>query len=208
MLHVKQGHMYPLQSDEIDKLMSALAQVHKNHGIVIGKDAKGHKGTYAKQDTILSTIHERCEPVGLILTRKPITKEDGSQFLETMLFHIPSKQWIKCISRLYISDNSPNPDQAYGSSSTYHSRYDALALTGMCAADDPSDHDGERSEQAHSASSYCLSEKQQAYLRSLLSQDQSLARKVAEEFGFTRIIDVPPAQFNDILAFIKQHKGS
>jgi len=193
--------MNSLQSTEIDQLMLALSKVHESFGVVIGKDAKGHKGTYAKQDTILSTIDERCRPFGLILTRKSIIFDSGVELLETLLFHIPSKQWTKCISRLNINLNAQSPDQVWGGSLTYHSRYDALSITGMCASDDPTDNDGWSNQQAEEKVGY-INEKQLALFRAKSHGKEQKIQIIFTKLGIQDASKIPWNRFNDILEFL------
>lgn len=129
------------QSPEIDQLMYALMEVHKEFGVVISKDRKGHKGTYASLPCVLESIHKICSKHGLILTQASRII-DGHNALETILRHPISKQWISCQSILTANVGSQSSDQAWGGSSTYHRRYDAMMLLGIFAEDDPTDNDG------------------------------------------------------------------
>ncbi len=45
--------MNEFQSPNIEQLMLALMEMHKEFGVVISKDRKGHKGTYASLPCIL-----------------------------------------------------------------------------------------------------------------------------------------------------------
>ena len=134
--------MHQFQSPEVDQLMLALMQVHKEYGVVISKDRKGHKGTYASLPCVLESIHKMCSKHGLILTQASRIIE-GQLALESMLHHPTSKQWIACQSLLTPNLEVQSSDQAWGGSSTYHRRYDAMMLLGIFAEDDPTDHDGD-----------------------------------------------------------------
>lgn len=190
--------MYELQSPEIEQLMISLSQVHKKYGVVIGKDAKGHKGTYAKLDTILTTIHERCTEFGLIITQKKIISDGDKEALETILFHIPSKQWIKGLSFLNTNPGAQSPDQIWGGSDTYHRRYDAMGITGMCSADDPTDHDGWGSDNNDNIS------EGQRKLFFVKSKDKPEKRDaIFKKLGIESETNIPKSKFQAIIDYLE-----
>src|SRR5207237_826825 len=121
--------MNQFQSPEVDQLTLALMQVHKDFGVVISKDRKGHKGTYASLPCVLESIHKMCSKYGLLLTQASRIIE-GQLALETILRHPQSHQWISCQSLLTPNLEVQSSDQAWGGSSTYHRRYDAMMLLG------------------------------------------------------------------------------
>lgn len=122
-------------------VLQAIAAMHKEFGVIIPKDSKGHKGTYASLPAVLSWISHHGGKYGLTLIQHP-NINDGMLSLVTTLVHTPSGEKIDCESILTPTTNNPSPDQAYGSSMTYHRRYDAMAICGLFAEEDPSDHDG------------------------------------------------------------------
>jgi hypothetical protein len=128
-------------SESIDQLLTALMDMHNEFGVIIAKDSKGHKGTYASLPAILESIHNRCKKYGLMLTQGSKVIDNQPAIVST-LWHPKSKQWISCESLLTPSENNLSADQAWGGSSTYHRRYDAMMLLGMFSEDDPTDHDG------------------------------------------------------------------
>src|SRR5437870_863684 len=95
--------MQEFQSTEIDKLIHALMQLHQEFGVVIRKDRKGHKGTYASLPCVLESIHKMCSKHGLILTQASRII-NGQLALETILRHPVSHQWISCQSLLTPND--------------------------------------------------------------------------------------------------------
>lgn len=129
-------------SVEIDQLLLALMDMHNEFGVIISKDSRGNRGTYASLPAVLESIHNRCKKHGLILTQgsKII---DNQTALVTTLWHPKSKQWISCESLLTPNENNTSADQAWGGSSTYHRRYDAMMLLGITSEDDPTDNDGD-----------------------------------------------------------------
>src|SRR5665213_2099253 len=118
-------------------LMAALMNMHAEFGVIIKKDSKGHKGTYASLPCVLDQIHHMTSKFGMVLTQH--LKTFGEQtVLCSHLYHPESGERSESESILTPSPNSPSPDQAYGASMTYHRRYDAMALCGLVAEDDPS----------------------------------------------------------------------
>lgn len=199
--------MHPLQSDQIDQLMLSLSMVHKEQGVLIEKDAEGFKWKYASQDIIIDTIRKRCSPYGLVLSRRTLVF-DKTQYLETQLYHVPSKQFIRGLSLLYVDPSSDKPDQVWGGSLTYHSRYDALSIVGMVAADDPADNDGTRSRESSEGSrdrtmnileSDNISEAQLGLLKSKLRSQPELEKSIMAQYNIQSLANIPKRSFNSIL---------
>jgi|FreactcultuFSWF8_1027224.scaffolds.fasta_scaffold06526_3 hypothetical protein len=126
---------------EIDQLMQALSECHKEFGVVIRKDSRNNRNTYVSLAGLLEQIHERLSKHGLILTQAPYIFE-GNHALFTRLTHPSSKQSVECMSLLTPGPNAQSPDQGWGGSSTYHRRYDAMMICGFFADDDATDNDG------------------------------------------------------------------
>ena len=210
--------MFELQSPQIDQLMDAISAVHDKYSVVIEKDAKGHKGTYAKLDNILVEIHRRCKEFGLVLIQRKLISENNSECLESLLFHRESKQWIKSLSLIHTNPQAQSPDQIWGGSDTYHRRYDAMGILGLCSSDDPADHDGWKDHQTTQntspspekivsiISSDLISEKQQGLLRMQLNGNKEIAEKILVKWNISRLSDIPWRQFNDVLAFVKDNQ--
>jgi hypothetical protein len=200
--------MHPLQSEQIDQLMSALALVHTEQGVLIEKDSKGFKGTYASQDIIIDTIKDRCIPYGLVLNRRIVALEE-KQYLETQLYHVPSKQFIKSLSMLHVDPHADKPDHVWGSSMTYQSRYAALGIVGMVATDDPADNDGwKHGEKSASPiertmnviESNTITEKQMAFLKSKLHDKPHIGQLIKEQEKVQSLSQIPKNNFNAVLA--------
>jgi len=228
------------QSEDISILMGQLLAMHKEHGVVIGKDSKSNRNTYATLPGILSQIQKMLSPYGIILTEGVDGGyERGTIF--TRLDHPESGQW-KCIESTltpksitvlpdYIvarMDQSQwngycsallnsNPDQAWGGSTTYHRRYNALMICGLAAADDPTDfNEGHTdvipeakqtmSQNVAMITNEFISEKQCGLLRAKLNGNKELADKILEQFKFPNLTNIPWRKFNDVLAFIDDYK--
>jgi len=170
-----------MQSPEIDKLVSKIHLVQGAHGVVIGKDSKSNRNTYATLPGIISQIHSMIEPYGLVLTQG-CTIVSGQNAMLTLLEDKESGQWRGCWSILtpktiqvlpeYIVARmdqkqwesycreliNQDPNHQWGGSSTYHRRYGAMMILGVFAVDDPTDFNegkkeiiSESSEQSHPA---------------------------------------------------------
>lgn len=196
--------MNEFQSPEIDQLMEALMRVHQEFGVVINKDRKGHKGTYASLPCVLESIHKMCSKYELILTQASRII-DGHIALETILRHPKSKQWISCQSLLTPNLEVQSSDQAWGGSSTYHRRYDAMMLLGIFAEDDPTDHDGNIPVTAKiQKTSAVISEKQHALLLAKINGNTELMNKILATLKITQLADVPWKEFNKVLKYVEQ----
>lgn len=197
--------MNEFQSPEIDQLMLALMEIHKEFGVVINKDRKGHKGTYASLPCVLESIHKMCSKHGLILTQASRII-NGALALETMLRHPKSKQWISSQSLLTPNPDLPSTDQAWGGSNTYHRRYDAMALMGIFAEDDPSDNDG-FTESETFGKSQVISDKQHALLLAKINGNEALKTKIISGFKIAKLSDLPWREFNKVLNYVEQIKS-
>ena len=197
--------MNEFQSADIDQLTLALMEAHKEFGVVINKDRKGHKGTYASLPCVLDSIHKMCAKHGLILTQASRVI-NGQTALETILRHPKSHQWISCQSLLTPNIDLPSADQAWGGSSTYHRRYDAMMLMGIFAEEDPADHDGAAQPQAP-AKSQAISEKQYGLLIAKLNGDEALKTKLLSGLKLAKLSDLAWKDFNKVLNYIEQEKS-
>jgi len=198
--------MNEFQSADIDQLMLALMDTHKEFGVVINKDRKGHKGTYASLPCVLESIHKMCSKHGLILTQASRII-NGQLALETILRHPRSKQWISCQSLLTPNLDLPSADQAWGGSNTYHRRYDAMMLLGIFAEEDPADHDGATESEANQKSSQAISAKQHALLAAKLNGDEELKTKILSGLKIAKLSDLPWRKFNTILKYVEEAKS-
>lgn len=199
--------MYEFQSADIDQLMLALLQAHKEFGVVINKDRKGHKGTYASLPCVLESIHKMCAKHGLILTQASRVI-NAQPALETKLYHPASKQWIACQSLLTPNEDLSSSDQAWGGSNTYHRRYDAMALLGLFAEEDPADHDGAAQSPAAQKNSQVISDKQYALLLAKLNGDEALTAKLLSGLKIAKLSDLSWRDFNKVLKYIEQEKST
>lgn len=183
-------------SEKIDILMGAIGEMHKEFGVTIGKDSKGHKGTYASLPKILESIHAMTSKHGLVLTQGSCILEDGKPALRTLLVHHSSNQWISSISILTPHPEPQSFDQAWGGSSTYHRRYDAMMLLGIFAEDDETDHDGNSSGAAG-----CISEKQLGLLKAKLGGNKEKESLIIQRLNIKRLEDLPWKEFNKVLEY-------
>jgi len=210
--------MFELQSPEINEIMDAIAAMHDKYGLVIEKNKKGHKGTYVDLPGALSDIHARCKEFGITLIQPTLASDNNVEWLETMIYHRPSKQWIKSLTLPHINPSVLSPDQVWGGSNTYHRRYAAMGILGLCSADDPADHDGWKdhdksaaspatTEQEHpirAAMSDAISDKQCNLLRVKLKNNKELEKTVLEGVGVATIAEIPWSRFNKILKFVEE----
>lgn len=197
--------MNEFQSADIDQLMLALMDAHKEFGVVINKDRKGHKGTYASLPCVLESIHKMCSGHGLILTQASRII-NGQLALETMLRHPKSKQWIASQSLLTPNVDLPSADQAWGGSNTYHRRYDAMMLMGIFAEDDPADNDGTTDNATLGKTSQAISAKQHALLMAKINGDEALKAKLLGMLKISKLSDLQWRDFNKVLKYVEQVK--
>jgi hypothetical protein len=201
-----------MESPGIDKLMAALAALHNEFGVVIEKDSKGHKGKFASLPCVLREIHRMCKAHGLVLHQGSCIAE-GRPALLTTLFHVASQQLISTVSLLTANPEGQSHDQMWGGSITYHRRYDAMMLMGICSSDDPTDHDGNghatkvekvqastpQSTATSSAPAGVISVKQLGLLRSKINGDDVLEASILTQQGIKSLNEMPWKNFNKVL---------
>lgn len=197
--------MNEFQSPEIDRLMQALMEAHKEFGVVINKDRKGHKGTYASLPRVLESIHKMCANHGLVLTQASRII-NGQTALETILRHPASNQWISSQSLLTPNIDLPSSDQAWGGSSTYHRRYDAMMLLGIFSEDDPADNDGAVQIDKQKTSAL-INAKQHTLLAAKINGDEELKSKILTSLKISDLSEIPWKNFNKILKYVEQVKN-
>ncbi|MFA6066464.1 MAG: ERF family protein [Candidatus Babeliaceae bacterium] len=197
--------MDQFQSSDVNHIMLALMELHKEFGVVVSKDRKGHKGTYASLPCILESIHKMCSKHGLILTQASRII-DGKIALESILRHPKSGQWISCQSLLTPNTEVQSCDQAWGGSSTYHRRYDAMMLLGIFSEDDPTDHDGNIENNKDQKNSSLINEKQYALLLAKIQGNKELERKILATLKLNKLSDIPWKEFNKVLQYVENAK--
>lgn len=220
--------------DSLEHIPKALHAIHQEHGVIIGKDSKSNRGTYATLPSILSQIADLIGPKGLILTQGPDLEYDNCIY--TLLEHPESGEWRRVVCKLKIKEVPLLPDymiekmnadqwnsyckellnyspfQAWGSSTTYQRRYSAMMICGFFAADDPTDFNEGASEiipeQTKSSGSGFISDKQQSLLRFKLNGDKALADKILMAFNVQKLSEIPWKHFQEVLKFIEEYQGA
>lgn len=191
--------------NQIDQLMLALMEVHKEFGVIISKDRKGHKGTYASLPSVLESIHIANSKHGLILTQASCIIEGKNALLST-LYHPSSKQSISSVSLLTPHPEPQSHDQAWGGSSTYHRRYDAMMLMGLFSDEDPTDHDGNYNapKSIPISNDGYINEKQLSLLRFKLNGDKKLEDAILTKLGISDLSNISRNKFNDIITYLER----
>jgi hypothetical protein len=191
---------------ELTHLMAALSKAHIHHpsGVIIPKKSKGNRATYANLPDVVRFIHEMCHPNGLLFTQgsKII---DGKPGVFSRLTHIESGEFIECESFVTAAINAQSPDQAWGGSTTYHRRYDAMMLLGLFCEDDPEDDDGYRNanpvERPQS-----LDQKQITELIKLIGDDMVLMNKFLATAKVKSLMGIPADRYEGAVIWVKNNK--
>lgn len=177
--------------------------MHAEFGVILEKDKKGNRGTYTSLPGVLSQIHHMTKKHGLVLHQEAFYHVGGTG-LKTILTHTESGESICSQSILTPTPNSPSADQAYGSSMTYHRRYDAMALLGLFCSDDPSDHDGwaDHEVPSQAQNSSMINEKQVGLLVFKLKGKDELKAQLIGAYG--SLDKIPANKMNAILERIEK----
>ncbi len=199
--------------NQTDQLMLALMEVHKEFGVVIKKDRKGNRGTYASLPCVLESIHEMCHKHGLILTQESCIY-DGKNALKTILHHPTSKQQRSSVSLLTAHPEPQSYDQAWGGSSTYHRRYDAMMIMGIFADQDPTDNDGNYPSQKKSyaaskttsitPSSATINQQELSILKMELKDKPELEALICKTLQIEALHRIPESEYNRVRGWVRK----
>lgn len=205
---------YKNQSEQTDQLDLALLAMQQEFGVTIGKDKKGHVASYAGLPGILEWISSHAGKHGLVL-RQGTLIIDGINSLESKLLHPSSKQFISCRSYLTPQENSKNEDHAWGGSTTYQRRYQAMMLLGLFCDNDVTDRDRQESPRVQEVSmenapaairevfgerSEYISEKQHGFFLMKCKDSPENAQFVREKYANTK--QIPWKKFQNVLNFL------
>jgi hypothetical protein len=149
------------QTPTINSLMSAINDMHNKYGLLIEKNARNNRNTYADLVCVIETIKERCAEFGLMLIQPCDSDLLGNSKQTTMITHLPSGEWMRSsailrespvpllpdnptkeIYEMYLKAISlyiPNTD--WSKSTTTYRRYCGMMSLGLFAADDITDKD-------------------------------------------------------------------
>lgn len=126
------------QSQSISKIMQALAKFRKSVPTIIkNKENPFYNSKYADLPGIFVAIQKPLEDNGFSFSQAAVS--DPVPALETVLYHIPSGEWI---SSSYPLNPAKNDPQAMASAVTYARRYALSAMLGIVTEDE--DDDGNR----------------------------------------------------------------
>ncbi len=104
-----------------------------------------------------------------------------------------------------------SPDQAWGGSTTYHRRYDAMMLLGLFCSDDPTDNDGEVIETKKAAvvaaksNDKYISEKQVGLLLGKTNDRPELRTRIMEKLQIKDLKFIEKSKFNSILEWLDKN---
>ena len=126
-----------LTSDKTSELLEALANFHKKvNPVTKDKVNPFFKSKYADFNTIWQTIQPILDECDLVVVQsgEPIvTDEAVRNYLTTIIFHVPSGQWIQGTFPLVVSKGDA---QAMGSAITYMRRYSISSMLCLCTEQD------------------------------------------------------------------------
>jgi len=121
-----------LRSEEIDKILPALARVKdKLVGVTKGSDNPFYKSRYADLNTHLDEVEPLLKEEGLVLLQPPVATE-STNTVESIIMHIESGQYMGASVNLVGETDM----QKAGSAITYGRRYTLGGLLAIKALDD------------------------------------------------------------------------
>ena len=128
--------------DEVDKLMSALAQFQMDCPSIL-KDkvnggVQGGKAKYAAMDGIMDVVREPLHKNGLFVSHWPGTVDDNGVSVTVILMHKSGQKIVGKILMPFpkIGQNIKNDPHGVGSAIQYARRYSICAILGLAPDDD------------------------------------------------------------------------
>jgi hypothetical protein len=120
-------------SDKLDKILPALHKAKSNMNSVSKKAANPYfSSKYADLNSIMEEAEPKLNEQGIMLLQ-PVSRDERGDFVETMLVHVESGQFISSQMSLVLVKNDM---QAAGSAVSYARRYSLQAVLSMQAEDD------------------------------------------------------------------------
>lgn len=123
------------RSESISKLAVALVKFNAQIGS-IAKDAKNpfFKSQYVTLDNLIIHTRQLLQEQGLVVMQSPLSKEDGSIGIQTLLIH-ESGEFIES-EPIYMKPAKANDAQQAGSIISYMRRYSYQAILNLNTGED------------------------------------------------------------------------
>lgn len=121
-------------SNSIKAITAALLHVQQGVGTVPKQsDNPYFHSKYANLETVLDAIKKPLNDAEIVFMQLPSESHDSKPALTTVFLHKPSGEWISSTCPMVIAKDDP---QGYGSSMTYHRRYNLCAALGLKTDED------------------------------------------------------------------------
>lgn len=210
----------PLKSLKLDQLGIALAKAQAEMPIAeLNKNNPYFKSSYADLKSIVVASRPSLTKYGLSITQNLFDDEDNSSWIETMLLHGASDQWICSRKRVVPAKNDI---QTISSHTTYLKRLCYAALIGVVTGDE--DDDGEQAALPYreiqnkgvalntkynpkEVSPEVITKEQLDELQYELTQYPDIAEMVMDGLKINSISDMPKSKFMAAVTRIREIKN-
>jgi len=237
--------MGKLESDQLDKLAKAFSAMQGEYGSVIPNRVNPmFKSNYADLDAAVKSVRPLLKKYGFSLDQDIEYQIDGSRYLRTKLLH-ESGQYISSFDKIIEIELPPIEKprqqdyqsqqnyiklvqlrhtkmlQSYGSSLSYHKRYNTCTLLGITISNDPDDNDAEYGKQINieqeeqkqvkegdtPKKTILLSETEIDFINENLEGYDNIRNDIFRTLKIERLEDCPKSLFDTIVMFIDAKKG-
>lgn len=123
--------IHPTRSDEINELVTALAQAQADMGVA-GKSASGYNFKYADIEEVIKSSRPALTANDLVIMQMVQSTNYKEDYLYTLLSH-KSGQWVQCRTKIK-ADKEGN--QGFGAAITYVRRYAYVSIIGLSVANE------------------------------------------------------------------------
>ena len=181
-----------IKSESIINISKALLVAQKNMSNPVKKSVNPFfKSKYSDLNSILEVCVDPLNEADIILLQPTITKENGKNFVQTLLIHV-SGEFIG--SECEIKVQKLNDAQAEGSGISYARRYGLQSLLSLSAVDD----DGQKAVQEKEVKKVNESLKDKV-AKEVLEEEKA---KKWDSFFEKMIVDIQVKQFTSIQDYI------
>jgi hypothetical protein len=135
-----------MKTEEIKNITKALLAAQKQMGAAVkGSKNPFFKSNYADLPTVMEVVKEPLNDNGIVILQ-PCNNKEGKNFINTMLIHSESGEWLSSETEVICSKQ--NDPQAFGAAQTYARRFGLQSMLFIPAEDDDGNYASGRVEKA------------------------------------------------------------
>ena len=188
--------------EAINELAIAFAKAQGEYSPVgVNRENSFFKSSYADLDAIIAATRPALSKNGLSFLQFTTMDEAGRTVLVTRLLHA-SGQYID--GRIALAPEK-NDVQSFGKCLTYHKRYAAMSLLGVCASQDPQDDDGSQPAQQQYVETR-VAQWQLQNINNALTGRPDIHKDLLKSYNIESVEEVEARNYNKVMEAIARRK--